>query len=524
MSLALHTAARRSLSALSLGRRSASDLLQKLKLGDHNDGVFDGAWTAGKGETVESLNPCNNEVLATVSQGTPEQMSAAIEAANKAFPEWAAKTMPERGEIVRQIGDALRDNLDDLGRLLALEVGKITPEGVGEVQEFVDICDFATGLSRTIGGSVIPSERPDHFLMETWNPLGVVGMITAFNFPVAVAGWNLALSLVAGNTHVWKGAPTTPLTTIALTKIMAEVLERNNVPGSVIAAVCGGGDVGHTLANDRRVPLVSFTGSTKTGKAVAMDVQARFGKSLLELGGNNALTILEDADLDMACRSVLFAAVGTAGQRCTSVRRLLVQESVYDEVVERLVKAYKSVKIGDPSEPGVLCGPLHTKQSVENFKKGIEDAKAQGGKIAVGGEVIEGPGNFVQPTIIESTHDMEVVNTELFAPILHICKVKDFEEAVRVNNSVAQGLSSSVFTRDPNKIFRWVGPFGSDCGIVNVNIPTNGAEIGGAFGGEKETGGGRESGSDAWKQYMRRSTCTINFGTALPLAQGIKFE
>lgn len=491
-----------------------------------NPGVFAGSWTPGKGEAYTSLDPGTNLGVASVSYGTPEQMQAAVGAAKEAWPEWAGMTMPARGEIVRQIGDALRENLEYLSQVLTLENGKILPEARGEVQEFVDICDYAVGLSRSINGSIIPSERPRHFLMEQWNPLGVVGMITAFNFPVAVAGWNLALSLVAGNTHVWKGSPTTPLTSIALTKVMTEVLERNNINPSVINLVCGGADVGHELAADRRVNLLSFTGSTKAGRQVGLTVQERFGRSLLELGGNNAIVVMDDADVEMVVRSVLFASVGTAGQRCTTCRRLILHESVYDQVVERLKKAYSSVRIGHPLEDGVLCGPLHTKQAVENYSKMVEQAKSEGCNILYGGNVLsDKPGNFVEPTLVECPRpDMTCAMTETFAPILYLMKFKTLEEGIAINNSVSQGLSSSIFTRNPSNLFDWIGPFGSDTGIVNVNIPTNGAEIGGAFGGEKETGGGRESGSDAWKQYMRRSTITVNYGTELPLAQGIKFE
>jgi len=403
-------------------------------------------------------------------------------------------------------------------------MGKILTEGEGEVQEYIDICDYAVGLSRSMSGSVIPSERANHFLIEQWNPLGIVGIITAFNFPAAVFGWNNAISLIGGNVNLWKGAPTTPLTSIAVTKIVAEVLKKNNVSPAVASLVSRGADIGNLIAEDPRIKLVSFTGSTPIGRKVALKVQERFGKSLLELGGNNAITIMDDADVDMAVRAILFAAVGTAGQRCTTTRRLLVHEKVHDDVVARLKKAYQQIKIGDPLESGVLCGPLHTPTAVQHYKDAIAQAVQEGGHIVTGGKVIDRPGNFVEPTIILSKHNSKIVHREVFAPILHIIKIKSFEEAVSINNEVGQGLSSSIFTNNPELTFRWIGAFGSDCGIVNVNIPTNGAEIGGAFGGEKETGGGRESGSDSWKQYMRRSTCTINYGKTLPLAQGIKFD
>ncbi|KAM0020289.1 putative aldehyde dehydrogenase (NAD(P)(+)) [Helianthus debilis subsp. tardiflorus] len=354
--------------------------------------------------------------------------------------------------------------------------------------------------------------------MQMWNPLGVVGVITAFNFPCAVLGWNACIALVCGNCVVWKGAPTTPLITIAMTKLIGEVLEKNCLPAAIFTSFCGGAEIGQAIAKDTRIPLVSFTGSSKVGLMVQQTVSQRFGKCLLELSGNNALIIMDDADIKLAVRSVLFAAVGTAGQRCTTCRRLLVHEKVYNSVVDQLLEAYKQVKIGDPLEKGTLLGPLHTRASRENFEKGIKVIKSQSS-----GSIIESEGNFVQPTIVEISPSADVVKEELFGPVLYVLKFKTFEEAVEINNSVPQGLSSSIFTRSSEIIFKWIGPQGSDCGIVNANIPTNGAEIGGAFGGEKGTGGGREAGSDSWKQYMRRSTCTINYGSELPLAQGINF-
>ncbi|WAQ99828.1 AL7A1-like protein [Mya arenaria] len=381
----------------------------------------------------------------------------------------------------------------------SLEVGKILGEGVGEVQEYIDVCDYAVGLSRMFAGHVFPSERKGHALLEQWNPLGVVGVITAFNFPVAVYGWNSAIAMVCGNCMLWKGAPSTPLTSVAITKTL--------------------------MAKDERLPLVSFTGSTQVGHKVSMMVQERFGKFLLELGGNNAIIVNEDADLDMVVRASVFACAGTAGQRCTTTRRLILHKSVYDEVVSRLVKAYGQLRIGDPCEADTLYGPLHSTAAVEAYKNAIEEAIKQGGKVECGGKVIDRPGNFVEPTIISGlSHDAKIVQTETFVPIVYILKFEVLDEAIRWNNEVKQGLSSSIFTKDLGNIFQWIGPKGSDCGIINVNIPTNGAEIGGAFGGEKHTGGGRESGSDAWKQYMRRSTITINYSKELPLAQGIKFE
>ncbi|KAJ3705845.1 hypothetical protein LUZ61_009550 [Rhynchospora tenuis] len=497
--------------------------LSELGLTPRNPGSFvNGVWK-GSGPIVSTLNPTNNQVIAEVVEASLEDYEEGMKACAEATRIWMQIPAPKRGEIVRQIGDALRGKLHELGRLVSLEMGKILPEGIGEVQEIIDMCDYAVGLSRQLNGSIIPSERPNHMMMEVWNPLGIVGVITAFNFPCAVLGWNACIALVCGNSVVWKGAPTTPLITVAMTKIVAGVLEKNNLPGAIFTAFCGGAEVGQALAADTRVPLVSFTGSTKVGLAVQQKVNERFGKSLLELSGNNAIIVMDDADIQLAVRSVLFAAVGTAGQRCTTCRRLLLHESIYQTVLDQLIEVYKQVRIGDPLEKGTLLGPLHTSASKENFVKGIQAIKSQGGKIVTGGAVIESEGNFVQPTIVEISPSAPVVKEELFGPVLYVMKFQTLKEAIEINNSVPQGLSSSIFTRRPEIIFKWIGPVGSDCGIVNVNIPTNGAEIGGAFGGEKATGGGREAGSDSWKQYMRRATCTINYGSELPLAQGINF-
>ncbi|XP_067886042.1 alpha-aminoadipic semialdehyde dehydrogenase isoform X2 [Heterodontus francisci] len=471
--------------------------LKELGLKEDNHGVFNGSW-GGRGEVVTSYCPANNEPIARVRQATLEDYEETVQKAKEAWGIWAD---------------------------LSLEMGKISVEGIGEVQEYIDICDYAVGLSRMFGGPVLPSERPGHALIEQWNPLGLVGIITAFNFPVAVYGWNNALALVCGNCCLWKGAPTTPLTSVAVTQIVAQVLEDNKLPGAICSLTCGGADIGAAMSKDERINLLSFTGSTNVGKQVSLVVHERFGRLLLELGGNNAIIVFDDADLNMVIPSVLFAAVGTAGQRCTTTRRLFLHESIHDEVVERLIKAYKQVRIGDPLDSNTLYGPLHTKQAVDMYKNAVEQAKQQGGSVACGGKVIDRPGNYVEPTIVTRLpHNAAIVHTETFAPILYVLKFKSEEEAFAWNNEVKQGLSSSIFTKDVGRMFRWMGPKGSDCGIVNVNIPTSGAEIGGAFGGEKHTGGGRESGSDAWKQYMRRSTCTINYSKELPLAQGIKFE
>ncbi|CAM6082935.1 unnamed protein product [Calypogeia fissa] len=497
--------------------------LTTLGLQAHNPGCFVGGQWKANGATVSSINPTTGKEIATVVEASPEDYEEGLKASEAAKTEWMLTPAPRRGEIVRQLGEVFRAKLNELGRLVSFEMGKILPEGIGEVQEIIDMCDFAAGLSRQLNGSVIPSERPNHVMFEFWNPLGIVGVITSFNFPCAVLGWNACLAMVCGNTVVWKGAPTTPLTTIAVTKIFQEVLEKNGLPGAIFTGLCGGAEIGQKIAHDNRIALVSFTGSTKVGQLVREAVNARFGKCLLELSGNNAIIVMDDADLKIAARSILFASVGTAGQRCTTCRRLLIHEAVYKETIDNLLKSYAHVKAGDPLVEGTLLGPLHTKAGVTAYKTGIVKIKEQGGVILTGGRVIEREGNYVEPTIVEITHDAPIVQDEFFGPILYVVKFKTFEEAVKLNNSVSQGLSSSIFTKSPENIFRWTGPAGSDCGIVNINIPTNGAEIGGAFGGEKATGGGRESGSDSWKQYMRRSTSTINFGKELPLAQGISF-
>lgn len=481
-----------------------------------------GSWR-GRGPSITSFNPANGKPIATVIEGSLEDYESSLEACEEVKRQWMETPAPKRGEIVRQIGDALREKVNDLGALISLEMGKILPEGIGEVQEFIDMCDYAVGLSRQLSGAILPSERPNHFMMEQWNPLGIVGVITAFNFPCAVLGWNACIALVCGNVVVWKGAPTTPLISIATTKIIAKVLEKNGLPGAIFTCICGGANIGEAIAKDARIPLVSFTGSTKVGQLVQNHVNSRFGRCLLELSGNNAIVVMEDADLSLAVRSVLFAAVGTAGQRCTTCRRLYLQEGIYDEMLEKLLKAYGQIKAGDPLEESTLLGPLHTEDSKSHFVQGIQKILSQGGKVLTGGKPIEREGTYVEATVVVISSNAEIVKEELFAPVLYVMKFKNLEDAIALNNSVPQGLSSSIFTRNPETIFRWTGPSGSDCGIVNVNIPTNGAEIGGAFGGEKATGGGREAGSDSWKQYMRRSTCTINYGKDLPLAQGINF-
>ncbi|XP_005094317.1 alpha-aminoadipic semialdehyde dehydrogenase [Aplysia californica] len=498
--------------------------LQELGLSSKNQGVYNGKW-CGSGEEITTYCPANNQPIAQVITGSPSDYENSIQLTRAAWEQWADIPGPQRGEIVRQIGDAFREKKHLLGKLIALEMGKIVAEGEGEVQEYIDICDYAVGLSRMFAGHIYPSERPGHMLLEQWNPLGIVGVITAFNFPCAVYGWNSALAMVCGNAMVWKGAPSTPLVSVAMTRVISSVLEANNIPGAVCSLVSGGADIGNLMSTDERVNLLSFTGSTEVGHKVSLKVQERFGKFLLELGGNNAIVVNEDADVDMVVRSALFACAGTAGQRCTTTRRLILHEKVHDEIVARLVKAYGQLRVGDPIEEGTLYGPLHNQEAVKKFEEAVKAAKEQGGHVECGGNVIERPGNYVEPTIITGlAHDAPIVMKETFVPIVYVLKSKNVDEAMKWNNEVKQGLSSSLFTKDMSTIYKWIGPKGSDCGLVNVNIPTSGAEIGGAFGGEKHTGGGRESGSDSWKQYVRRSTCTINFSKELPLAQGIKFE
>ncbi|XP_051168268.1 putative aldehyde dehydrogenase family 7 member A1 homolog [Leptopilina boulardi] len=510
----------------SLVNDSKYGFLKQLGLSTENPGLYDGNW-GGTGKIIESISPASGEVIAKIRESTPEEVANAITKSRKAWPQWASLPAPARGEIVRQIGDELRKNLRPLGQLVSLEMGKILPESIGEVQEYIDICDYAVGLSRMFAGGIFPSERKDHALLEKWNPLGVIGVISAFNFPVAVYGWNSAIAMICGNTVVWKGAPSTPLVSIATTKIISGVLERNGIPGSVASLITGGADVGEALVNDKRVPLVSFTGSSKVGKEVALKVQNRFGKCLLELGGNNALIVASDANLEMAIRAAVFSCVGTAGQRCTTTRRLILHKSIKNEFLEKLKIAFKSIfkRIGDPMEDSVLYGPLHNQQALDAFEKSVKIAQENGGTVEFGGKRIERSGFYVEPTIISGLSPNDpIVQQETFAPIVYILEFNSLDEAITLNNNVEQGLSSSLFTNNIQNVFQWIGPLGSDCGIVNVNIGTSGAEIGGAFGGEKSTGGGRESGSDSWKQYMRRSTVTINHGTELPLAQGIKFE
>jgi aldehyde dehydrogenase (NAD+) len=473
--------------------------------------------------------PITGEEIARVARTDEAATSAAVERAADAFAAWRDVPAPRRGELVRLLGEELRREKETLGALVTLEVGKIAQEGLGEVQEMIDICDFAVGLSRQLYGRSIASERPGHRLTETWHPLGPVAVISAFNFPVAVWSWNAALALVCGDPVVWKPSERAPLSALASTALLHRAAERlGDVPDGLFELVIGGADRAVQLADDERIPLVSATGSTAMGKAIAPRIAARLGRSLLELGGNNAAIVAPSADLDLVVRGVLFAAVGTAGQRCTSLRRLIVHESVVDELVARLASAYASVPVGDPREPGTLVGPLITGESLARMEASLEQARAEGGEVVVGGERALADrwpdASYATPAIVRMPHQSAIVREETFAPILYVLTYDRADEAIALQNDVPQGLASSIFTTDLREAERFLAASGSDCGIANVNIGPSGAEIGGAFGGEKETGGGRESGSDAWKAYMRRQTATVNYTSDLPLAQGISFE
>jgi len=499
------------------------DVLSRLGIKAGNSGVYAGRWIEQPGgEECLSLNPATGETLGRVIGATKATYEQAVESSVAAFKKWRTVPPPQRGEIVRQIGQALREAKSDLGMLVTLEAGKIKSEGLGEVQEMIDMCDFAVGLSRQLYGLTIASERPNHRMFEQWHPLGPIGCITAFNFPVAVWAWNAAVALVCGDPVVWKPSELTPLTAVAVQHIINRVLEPPGLAG-LLNLVVGGREIGQMLSTDGRLPLISATGSCGMGRAVAGAVAARMGRSLLELGGNNGLILTESANLELALRAVVFSAVGTAGQRCTTLRRLIIHESILKSFTTRLVDAYKSIQPGDPWEDGVLLGPLIRQKSVEQFEGAITTAQSQGGKILCGGSRINRPGFYVQPTIVLANTEMKIVQQETFAPILYVLPYKTLDEAIEIHNSVPQGLSSAIFTDRFMEAEQFLSATGSDCGIANVNIGTSGAEIGGAFGGEKETGGGREAGSDAWKAYMRRQTCTLNFGRDLPLAQGVKF-
>lgn len=505
-------------------------ILNKLGINASNAAFSTGSQWGGEtnAKTLESFSPVDGALIASAKVAADADYETVVLRAQAAFTEWRTVPAPKRGEIVRQFGDALRENKEALGTLVSYEMGKSLQEGFGEVQEMIDICDFAVGLSRQLYGLTMHSERPSHRMYEQWHPLGIVGIISAFNFPVAVWSWNTALALVCGNVCIWKPSEKTPLTAIACQHIIAKVFKANAVAEGVCNLILGDKAVGELMTNDVRVPLVSATGSTRMGKAVAAAVGARLGKSLLELGGNNAIIISEHADLDMSLIGAVFGAVGTAGQRCTSTRRLIIHESVYDAFTAKLVKAYAQLRIGNPLDQNNHVGPLIDTDAVAAYLDSIEKCKAEGGQFVVDGGVLSGDGYqsgcYVKPCIAEVNNDFEIVQHETFAPILYLIKYKTLDEAIALQNGVPQGLSSAIMTLNLREAEQFLSANGSDCGIANVNIGTSGAEIGGAFGGEKETGGGRESGSDAWKAYMRRQTNTINYSNTLPLAQGIKFD
>lgn len=503
------------------------NLLKKLSIEDVNAGAStgNGQWSADpRGKELVSYNPTTGEPIAKVIQATPQIFEKVAAAAQDTFLRWREQPAPKRGELVRDLGNALREYKEPLGDLVTLEMGKIRPEGHGEVQEMIDICDFAVGQARMLYGLSMHSERPRHRMYEQWHPLGILGLITSFNFPVAVWSWNSTIAAVCGDTIVWKPSSYTPLTAIAVTHIANRVMADHGWSGIFNLAIGSGRDVGELMLNDPRIPLISFTGSTDIGRHVSEAVARRFGRAILELGGNNAIIVAEDADLDLAARAIVFGAVGTAGQRCTSTRRIIVQRSIASELTQRLVNAYGQVRIGDPMHAQTLMGPLVVSSSVEEMMDAIQQAKADGGVIVCGGNLLPDLGtNFVEPAIIKMPAQTEIVKKETFAPILYLLEYDALDEAIALHNGVPQGLSSAIFTDSLRKAEQFLSAAGSDCGIANVNIGTSGAEIGGAFGGEKETGGGRESGSDAWKAYMRRQTNTINWSKDLPLAQGIKF-
>ncbi len=505
------------------------DFLKTLQIQGSNPGVSTGnTWIKTKAAVIESYSPVDGKLIGSVIAADEKSYQTVVATAQKAFEEWRTWPAPKRGEIVRQIGEELRKYKTPLGKLVSYEMGKSLQEGLGEVQEMIDICDFAVGLSRQLHGLTMHSERPGHRMYEQYHPLGIVGIISAFNFPVAVWSWNTMLAWICGDVCIWKPSEKTPLCGIACQKIIQTVFKKNNVPEGVSCLVSGGREVGEWMSNDTRVPLVSATGSTRMGKAVAAAVGQRLGRSLLELGGNNAIIISKNADLNIAMTAATFGAVGTAGQRCTTTRRLIIHEKIYNKFKDKLAHAYKQLKIGNPLNEKNHVGPLIDKDAVDMYLAAIEKCKAEGGKFLVEGGVIKGKGYesgcYVKPCIAEAKNSFEIVQHETFAPILYIMKYKTMDEAIALQNGVPQGLSSSIITTNLLEAEKFLSQSGSDCGIANVNIGTSGAEIGGAFGGEKETGGGRESGSDAWKVYMRRQTNTINYTDKLPLAQGIKFD
>lgn len=506
-------------------RAQVPAILDRLGVSGDNPGAWAGAPIETTGERVASIDPTTGEELGAVRLASRADYETVVAKAQGAFAEWRMLPAPKRGEIVRQMGEALRVHKDDLGALVSIEVGKILSEGLGEVQESIDMADFCVGLSRQLYGLAMHSERSRHRMYEQWHPLGPIGVITAFNFPNAVWAWNAMVALVSGDTVIWKPSLKAPLTAIATHRICQKVLEDNGFDGVFGLIIGADNEVGEAMIHDTRLPLISATGSTRMGRHVNKAVAGRLGRCLLELGGNNAIIVDDTADLDLALRGILFGAVGTAGQRCTTTRRLLLHESIAADLTERLVQAYKQVRIGDPIDSSTLMGPLIDQLAVDQYLKAVEEAQAQGGKLLTGGRVVaDQAGFFVEPTVIQATADMAICKHETFAPILYVMTYSDLDEAIAIQNDVPQGLSSSIFSDSFRNTERFLSHAGSDCGIANVNIGTSGAEIGGAFGGEKETGGGREAGSDAWKAYMRRQTCTLNWSPELPLAQGVTFD
>jgi len=508
----------------------STSFLKKLQIKPISSGACTGSrWLKTSGELLDSYSPTDGKLIGQIRLASASDYEQIISTAEQAFLQWRQVPAPKRGELVRQIGDALRENKESLGALVSYEMGKSLQEGMGEVQEMIDICDFAVGLSRQLYGLTMHSERPDHRMYEQWHPLGIVGVISAFNFPVAVWSWNAMIALVCGDVVVWKPSSKVMICAVATHQIVSAVLKKNNVPEGVLNLIGGSSKtVGDVMLEDHRIPLISATGSTKVGIRVAQKVGERLGRTILELGGNNAIIISENANLDLAIRAVTFGAVGTAGQRCTTTRRLIINEKVYDEVKKKLTTIYSQLNVGNPLNATNHVGPLIDKYAVNDFINAIEQVKEQGGKILIGGKVKQGKkyatGCYVEPCIAEVRENLPIVKHETFAPLLYLMKYTTLDEALRLHNDVPQGLSSAIFTENMREVEQFLSTAGSDCGIANVNIGTSGAEIGGAFGGEKETGGGRESGSDSWKAYMRRQTNTINFGKSLPLAQGIKFQ
>ncbi len=508
---------------------TANEILQALDIRKTEQGACTGAWQTCSGDDLKAVSPVDGATIGTIRCAGPDDVETVIRRADDAFALWRTVPAPRRGDLVRRIGNALRDRKKELGALVSLEVGKIRAEGEGEVQEMIDIADFAVGQSRMLYGLTMHSERPGHRMYEQWHPLGPTGVITAFNFPVAVWSWNAMLCLIAGNPVIWKPSSKAPLTAIAVMKILHDVLRENDIPEGVLNLVIGDRHaVGERLIQDRRIPLISATGSVPMGRHVGQVVASRFGKTILELGGNNGIVVTPNADLTLAVRAILFGAVGTAGQRCTTTRRIIVHESIREELTGSLCRAYGQVKIGNPLEPDTLMGPLIDRAATDTMQAALEQIRAQGGTVRCGGEVLSGgifdAGTYVSPCICDATPDMDIIRQETFAPILYMIPYRTLAEGIAIHNAVPQGLSSAIFTTDLREAETFLSQTGSDCGIANVNIGTSGAEIGGAFGGEKETGGGRESGSDAWKAYMRRQTCTINWSDQMPLAQGIAFD